>query len=231
MSVSRSGDRNLPDCKVLRHRDRQDQIVNGVRHSLRGRVRAVRQTAIAAAFFTIVFAQTAHTAQDVAVEARRQEDALAVNSHATLHAPLRLIWRTLTDYDHLAEFIPGMRESRVLERRGNTAIVEQAGEASIFIFRYPINVTLEADEHYPATIGVRILNGNLRRLSGAYQIETVDGGSDDFVLRWRGVIEPDIPLPFFLTAPGLHDAVKDEFLGMIREIERRRTRWAWGRAD
>jgi hypothetical protein len=167
-------------------------------------------------------APAARSARDIAVDAERQGNALAISAHATIRAPLPLIWRTLTDYDHLAEFIPGMKRSHVLERHGSTAIVEQIGEASILIFRYSIAVIVESDEHYPATIGVRVLTGNLKQLAGAYRIETVSGAPDEFVLRWRGIIEPDIPLPLFITAPGLKDAVEDQFLGMIREIERRR---------
>jgi hypothetical protein len=157
-----------------------------------------------------------------AVDAQLQGNALAVNARATVRASLPLIWHTLTDYDHLAEFIPGMMKSRVLERRGSTAIVEQIGEASVLFFRYPITVIVESDEHYPATIGVRVLTGNLRQLAGAYRIETVLGLRDEFVIRWQGIIEPDIPLPLFITAPGLRETLTDQFLGMINKIERRR---------
>jgi ribosome-associated toxin RatA of RatAB toxin-antitoxin module len=191
----------------------------------------MRQIAVAEALAVIVLAHTARSAEDVAVDAERQGNALAINAHATIRAPLPLICRTLTDYDHLAEFIPGMKRSRVLERRGNTAIVEQTGEASAFIFRYPITVIVESDEKYPAVISVRILNRNLRQLAGAYRIETVYGRSDEFVLGWRGIIEPDMPLPLFLTAPALRSAVEDEFFGMIREIERRRMLQTDGRPE
>lgn len=165
--------------------------------------------------------ETGWCAQDVAVDAERQGNALAITAHARLRAPLPLIWSTLTDYDHLARFIPGMRSSRVIERRGNTAIVEQTGEASFWFFHYPIAVTVQSDEHYPAAIGVRVLAGNLRQLAGGYRIDTFAGKQDEFVLQWRGVIEPDIFLPLFITAPGLRQIVADQFLGMIEEIERR----------
>ena len=191
----------------------------------------MRQIAIAAALATIVFAHTVRSAQDVAVDAQRQGNALAVSAHATIRAPLPLIWRTLTDYDHLAEFIPGMKKSHVLQRRGDTVIVEQTGEARIFIFRYPITVIVESDEHYPAAIGVRILNGNLRQLAGGYRIDTVYGSRDEFRLQWRGIIEPDVPLPLFLTAPGLRDAVEDQFRGMITKIERRRALQTYNRSE
>ena len=187
--------------------------------------------AIIAVLATIVFAHTARSAEDVAVDAQSHGNALAITAHATIRAPLPLIWRTLSDYDHLAEFIPGMKNSHVIERRGSTAIVEQTGEARVFIFRYPITVIVEADEHYPVSIGVRILNGNLRQLAGAYRIDTVYGSRDEFRLQWRGIIEPDVPLPLFLMAPGLRDAVEDQFLGMIREIERRRAVQTYNRSE
>jgi ribosome-associated toxin RatA of RatAB toxin-antitoxin module len=183
------------------------------------------------ALATAVAANSALSAQDVGVDAQMEGNALAIDAHATIRASLPLIWRTLTDYEHLAEFVPGMKKSHVLERRGGKAIVEQVGEAKVLIFNYPIAVVVESEERYPATIAVRVLSGNLRQLEGAYRIEPVSGVRDQFVLRWRGIIEPDIPLPLFITAPGLRETVGEQFLGMIREIERRRMLQANGRPD
>jgi hypothetical protein len=177
----------------------------------------------AVAIGLIIASQSAWSAQDVAVDAQRQGNALAISARATIRAPLSLIWRTLTDYDHLADFIPGMKRSRVLERRGGKAIVEQIGEARFWVFHYPIDVVLESNEHYPRTIGVRVLAGNLRQLAGAYRIDTISGAPDEFVLRWQGIIEPDISLPLFITAPGLRGTVTDQFVGMVKEIERRQS--------
>lgn len=179
------------------------------------------RVAAAAAVAGSVAAAPAHCAQDVAVDAQLEANALVISARATISAPLPLIWRTLTDYDHLAEFVPGMKRSRLLERHGGTAIVEQLGEAKFLIFHYPIAVVVQSDEHYPATIAVRVLSGNLRQLAGAYRIDKLPGATDQFVLRWRGIIEPDIALPLFITAPGLSDTVADQFRGMVREIERR----------
>lgn len=184
---------------------------------------------ISVAVLALTFA--ARGAQDVAVDAQLQGNVLAINAHARMRVPLTIIWQTLTDYDHLAEFIPGMRMSHVLQRRGDTVIVEQVGEAKFLIFHYPIRVIVQSDEHYPARIGVHVLSGNLRQLVGSYRIEAVPGTRDQFVLRWQGVIEPDIPLPLFITAPGLRETVADQFVGMVGEIERRGTSRADGRAE
>ena len=66
------------------------------------------------------------------------------------------------------------------------------------VFHYPIAVTVQSDEHFPAAIGVRVLAGNLRQLTGGYRIEAVLGRADEFRVQWRGIIEPDIFLPLLL---------------------------------
>ena len=199
----------------------------------------VRRTGVSASGWRVAIASAvafalaseAHGAQNVTLDAQLQGNALAVSAHATIRAPLPVIWHTLTDYDHLADFIPGMKLSRVLQRRGGMVTVEQTGEAKFLIFRYPIAVIVQSDERYPATIGVRLLSGNLRQLAGAYRIESVPGTRDQFVLQWEGIIEPDLPVPTSIAAPGLRETLADQFNGMVEEIERRGTLQAHSRRE
>jgi ribosome-associated toxin RatA of RatAB toxin-antitoxin module len=185
----------------------------------------------AAAAAALALACDAHGAQDLGLDARLKGHVLAVSAHATIRAPLPVIWHTLTDYDHLAEFIPGMKASRVLQRHGGTVTIEQTGEAKFLIFHYPIAVVVQSDERYPAAIGVHLLSGNLRQLAGAYRIENIRGTGDQFVLRWEGIIEPDIPLPLLIAAPGLRETLANQFDGMVEEIERRGLLQANSRAE
>ena len=93
------------------------------------------------------------------MQAVRRDAAVEINARATIEASYDVPWGTLTDYDRLAELIPGMRVSRV-ERRGNEAIVEQLGEVKFLFFRFPIEVTLGSASRPPHVIGVRVLRGN-----------------------------------------------------------------------
>jgi ribosome-associated toxin RatA of RatAB toxin-antitoxin module len=160
-------------------------------------------------------------AEQVSVEASRQGTAVAIKARATIKAPYALIWQTLTDYDHLSEFIPGMVKSHVIERRGSAAIVEETGEAGFLFFTYPIEVVVESLEEPPAFIGIRVLKGNLKQLDGGYRIEKTSYKDDEFVLRWSGIIEPSISLPLFITVPLMRANISDQFRGMVKEIERR----------
>lgn len=176
-------------------------------------------------------AVVAHAAEPVLVQARRQGDAVQVRAQATVKAPHDLIWKTLTDYDRLAEFVPGISKSRVLDRRGNKITVEQSGKAHFWFFTYRIEVVVESTEQLPNAIGIRLLKGNLKRLDGGYQLEKIDGNDAGFLLSWSGVIEPVIPVPLVIAVPLMRSNIAEQFAGMVREIERREARRALGKAE
>jgi ribosome-associated toxin RatA of RatAB toxin-antitoxin module len=157
-------------------------------------------------------------ADDISVEARRRDEALEVVCRALLEAPLELIWQTLTDYGRLAEFIPGMRRSRVVSRNGAVSVVEQSGEARFLFVTYPIEVTLSSTERPPYAIDAVLLNGNLKRLDGAYRIEPQGGGR--MLLTWTGLVEA-VSMPPLIGEMLMRSSIEDQFRGMVREIERR----------
>lgn len=166
-------------------------------------------------------AAASHAADHLDVDAKVTDSGVAVSASARIRAPLFVIWQTLTDYDHLAEFIPGMKKSRVIGRYGSAAIVEQAGTAGNRVLSYPIDVVVESEEDPPSTISVRILSGNMRALEGAYHLDKVAGEDDEFILSWNGIIRPEIELPGFVEEWALRQNVRDQFRGMVDEIERR----------
>ena len=168
--------------------------------------------------FALLSGGSARAGDEVSVEAKRKDGALEVVCRALLDAPLDLVWQTLTDYGHLAEFIPGMRKSRIVERRGAVVVVEQTGEASFLFMTFPIEVTLISTERAPNAIEVSLQKGNLKRLDGAYRIEPQAGGRH--LLIWDGVVEA-ASMPPLLGEMVMRASIEDQFRGMVREIERR----------
>ena len=160
----------------------------------------------------------ARAADEVSVESIRRDEALEIVCRAILDAPLDLVWQTLTDYDRLADFIPGMRRSRLVERRGAVAVIEQSGEAGFLFLSFPIDVTLASTEHPPYVLAVSMLKGSLKRLDGAYRIEPRGGGR--ILLTWNGIVEA-LSMPPLLGEFVMRSNIDDQFRGMVREIERR----------
>jgi len=157
----------------------------------------------------------------MSVDAYPQGTAIAVKARAMIKAPYALIWRTLTDYNHLSDFIPGMMTSHVVGRRGSTAIVEETGEAGFLLFSFPVDVLVASHEEPPSFIGIRVLEGNLKQLDGGYRIEKAGRQSDEYVLRWSGVIDRPTLLPLFISVPLMRAKIAEQFRGMVDEIERR----------
>jgi len=157
-------------------------------------------------------------ADDISVDATRRDDALEVVCRVSLDAPLELVWQTLTDYGRLAEFIPGMRRSRVVERRGAVTVVEQSGDAGFLFFTFPIEVTVASTERPPYALDVTLVKGNLKRLDGGYRIAPQPGGR--ILLTWSGVVEAPA-MPPLLGELVMRGNIEDQFRGMVSEIERR----------
>jgi ribosome-associated toxin RatA of RatAB toxin-antitoxin module len=167
---------------------------------------------------------SARSSTDISVNATAQDGAVQVTAHAVVRAPIGLIWQTLTDYDHLAQFVPGIDSSRVVSRQGAQLIVEQKGGIHWWFFSYPIRVTVASTERPYERIDVRLLQGNLRRLDGGYRIDARPDGTTE--LTWQGLVEPDTPLPEFIRTALLRRSISEQFTGMVQEIERRADLWS-----
>lgn len=158
-------------------------------------------------------------AAQVDVDAARIGDLVEVRALATIDAPLALVWSTLTDYERLPEFIPGLKKSRVIARVGATATIEQSGEARFLFLAVPIEVTVESTER-PPNIEVRRVAGTLRHLQGRYETELL-GNPARVQLRWIGSIAPDSDLPALIGEALIRLLIEQQFVAMVREIERR----------
>jgi carbon monoxide dehydrogenase subunit G len=155
----------------------------------------------------------------VDVKTSHAGDLVEVRAHASIAAPLDVVWSTLTDYERLPQFIPGLKTSKVIARNGATATVQQSGEARFFFLTVPIEVTLESTES-PPTIAVRRVSGNLKQLQGRYETEVSADGAQ-VQLRWVGSVAPENGLPPLVGEAMMRRTIRQQFTGMVREIERR----------
>jgi len=162
------------------------------------------------------------SAQDVAridVQAERNGDLIDVRAQALVHAPLSMVWSTLTDYERLPDFIPGLQTSRIVSRDGNRITVAQTGQARFLFLTMPIAVTVESTERPPYVIEVRRISGTLRHLQGRYDATPVS--AELVQLRWNGSVSPEANLPPLINTALARLSIEGQFTGMVREIERR----------
>lgn len=170
------------------------------------------------AAFLALQAAVALGADDLWVDVDRNGSTFAVHAVATVAAPISTVWQVLTDYDHLASFIPGLSRSVVQTRDADRVVVEQRGEARFLVFSYPIEVRLEIIESPTDSIVSRSIEGNLKRMQGRYELRKAAGGIQ---LRYSGELEPDFRLPPVIGSLAVRTMVEEQFGAMVAEIERR----------
>ena len=170
------------------------------------------------ALLLLGWAAAAAAAEGVSVETTRRGSAVEVRAYAVVEAMHATVWETVTDYERLAQFVPGMRSSRIVARRDGDLVVEQRGETRFLAFTYPVEVTLLASARPPDAVEVHLLHGSLKRLDGTYRLEPAGAGR--IALRWTGLIEP-VALPPLLGELVMRATIASQFTGMVHEIERR----------
>jgi ribosome-associated toxin RatA of RatAB toxin-antitoxin module len=158
-------------------------------------------------------------AQHLDIETHRRDETITVEVSAEMPVDPRSVWSVITDYDHLARFIPYMRSSRVLQRDADRVIVEQTGELVFLFFHQPVEATLEVVEYPPTHVAARAIGGNLKALEGRYAIESLPSGYTR--LSYSGRLVPDFDVPPVIGRIALQRVMARQFDAMVREIVRR----------
>ncbi len=143
-----------------------------------------------------------------------------IQVHAQLVTPATpdMVWQVLTDYDHLAEFIPDMRSSRTISAPGLPVQVEQKGSASFMFFSFPLIVVFEIDDHSPADLHFHSISGNLRDMTGHYRLTPLDNGTR---IQYAARFQPDFHVPPLISGAIMRREIERQFDGLLLEIERR----------
>jgi ribosome-associated toxin RatA of RatAB toxin-antitoxin module len=159
-------------------------------------------------------------AATISFDAERLGGAIEIKASAVLKADAATAWRVLTDYGRYANFIPDLRASRVLARRGATVTVEESGDATLGLLRKPLDVTFEITEFAPTSLRSRAVAGSLRSLESSYELMPVANGVR---LDYRGRVEPGFDLLGPIEQLVTERNIARKFRALADEIERRST--------
>lgn len=81
------------------------------------------------------------------------------------------IWHILTDYDHLADFIPSLKSSRRIEHPENGIRIEQIGSQSLLKVKFCARVVLDMVETFPQRIDFAMVEGDFKEFQGAWILQ------------------------------------------------------------
>ena len=82
-------------------------------------------------------------------------------------------WQVLTDYNHFAQFLPGVASSELIESNGDRRIFEQINKIKTLVFSIKSRIRIASIESYPQTITFKAIEGDLKTLNGKWTLEPV----------------------------------------------------------
>jgi hypothetical protein len=187
------------------------------RNRVRRDARWALSLAVAVAVAAAIAVPWPAAAAAVTVDAERRGDAIEIRAQADLKADATTAWQVLTDYDRYVDFVPDLRVSRVVARRGTTVVVEQSGDATVWLFRMPLDVTFEIDERVPGHLQSRAVAGSLRALTSTYSLTPAASGVR---LDYTGHVTPGFALFGYFEEMAVRSNIARQFQALADEIER-----------
>jgi len=94
-----------------------------------------------------------------------------ISAKVQIPQPVEQIWKVLTDYEALADFIPNLAKSRLIEHPDGGIRLEQVGSQRFLNFNFCARVVLDLEEYFPKEINFRMVEGDFKGFSGSWCLE------------------------------------------------------------
>lgn|SRR5579864_2680519 len=139
---------------------------------------------------------------------------------AVMFAPVTqaVAWDVLTDFDHMAQWVPNVAESKVLKRDDTSVTIEQHGVAKYGAASFPYTTERKIELNPQDSIKTKQLRGSMRRVESTMTLVSDGKGTS---LNYRLEIVPSLLTAAVLTKSFLEHEVGEQFTAIIAEMVRR----------
>ncbi|MGF2034923.1 MAG: SRPBCC family protein [Nostoc sp. CmiVER01] len=94
-----------------------------------------------------------------------------ITAKVQIPQPVEQIWKVLTDYEALPDFLPNLAKSRLIEHPNGGIRLEQVGSQRLLSFNFSARVVLDLEEYFPKEINFRMVEGDFKGFSGSWCLE------------------------------------------------------------
>jgi ribosome-associated toxin RatA of RatAB toxin-antitoxin module len=118
----------------------------------------------------LAFEPDAMHAVEVQIEkiAERQRQ---ITAQLPIPQSVELVWKVLTNYEALADFIPNLTKSNLLEHPNQGIRLEQVGQQRFLRLNFRARVVLDLEEYFPKEIKFDMVEGDFKAFSGSWKLE------------------------------------------------------------
>ena len=158
-------------------------------------------------------------AVDVEVE-KISERKRRISAKITILHPVEQVWKVLTDYEALTQFIPNLAKSRLLEHPKDGIRLEQIGYGRLLRMNFSARVVLDLEEYFPKEISFEMVEGDFKSFCGNWLLEPMYlGGEIGTHLCYTIEVLPKLTMPVGLIERRLSDDLRSNLLAIRQRTE------------
>ncbi|WP_442949958.1 SRPBCC family protein [Nostoc sp.] len=99
-----------------------------------------------------------------------------ISAKVQIPHPVEQIWKVLTNYEALPDFIPNLAKSCLIEHPNGGIRLEQVGSQRLLNFNFCARVVLDLEECFPKAINFCMVEGDFKGFSGSWCLEPYSFG-------------------------------------------------------
>jgi ribosome-associated toxin RatA of RatAB toxin-antitoxin module len=141
-----------------------------------------------------------------------------ITARFTVASSPAIVLEVLTDYDDIPRFLPNVRASRLVERQGGHALVEQEAVVKLMFFSTRVHLLLGIDEGPRSLRFVDRSGKSFTRYEGAWTVAERDGQVE---VRYTLNANPSFEAPGFLIRRLMQRDASDQIRRLRREMAAR----------
>jgi ribosome-associated toxin RatA of RatAB toxin-antitoxin module len=113
-----------------------------------------------------------------------------ISARIQISHPVEQVWQVLTDYDHLADFIPNLAKSKKISHPQGGIRLEQVGTESLLKLKFCAKVVLDMVEHFPHQIDFQMVEGDFKKFFGSWLLQPAADGKGTELCYVVSVLPP-----------------------------------------
>ncbi len=158
---------------------------------------------------------------DVAVQVEKiAERQRQITAKIQIPQPVERIWKVLTDYEALSDFIPNLAKSCLLEHPQGGIRLEQIGSQRLLKFNFCARVVLDLEECFPKEINFSMVEGDFKGFSGSWCLEPYSQGEDSgTTLCYTIRVWPKLTMPITIIERRLSNDLRVNLLAIHQRVE------------
>ena len=161
----------------------------------------------------------ARRAQDLTVDVQKHDGMLVIDVNMLVKVSPSEAWAVLTDYDHMAQFLPNLRSSKIIEKADGKIKIDQSGAVSYGFLSVPFEVVREIELRPDTEILSRVISGSLKQEFASTRLQADGSGARIF---YHSESVPNVWVPPGIGPAFVKDEVRAQFENMRSEMMKRK---------